>query len=121
IIQPSISPFSAKNRNYEGPADQKLENSVSFNGRKSGPTPSLQQILGWRYFLHVSRWDSLKGIDRIITAFIRFVRAASDEENTIRLVIAGPDPLDVADDPEGRTYFEKCLALRDQLPTEVQQ
>ncbi|MEX3901167.1 glycosyltransferase [Paraburkholderia sp. BR10954] len=121
IIQPSISPFSAKNRNYEGPADQKLGNSVSFNGRKSGPIPSLQEILGSRYFLHVSRWDSLKGIDRIITAFIRFVRAASDEENTIRLVIAGPDPLDVADDPEGRTYFEKCLALRDQLPTEVQQ
>ncbi|MEM5461817.1 glycosyltransferase [Paraburkholderia phytofirmans] len=121
IIQPSISPFSTKNRNYEGPADQALENSVSFNRRESGLTASIQDILGSRYFLHVSRWDALKGIDRIITAFHCFVSATPDGENDIRLVIAGPDPLDVADDPEGRVYFENCATLCSNLPWEVQQ
>jgi trehalose synthase len=119
IIQPSISPFSSKNRNYEGPAGEALEHSVSFNSHELRPTPSLNDILDSRYFLHVSRWDGLKGIDRIIAAFDRFVRTAFDEAYDARLVIAGPDPLGVADDPEGRTYFEKCVALRAQLPVEV--
>ncbi|MER8536397.1 glycosyltransferase [Mesorhizobium sp. M1005] len=119
IIQPSISPFSSKNRNYEGPARQTLENSFSFNSQEFEPTPSLQDILGSRYFLHVSRWDGLKGIDRIIAAFDRFVKMALDEAYDIRLVVAGPDPLDVADDPEGREYFDKCVVLCSQLPKEV--
>lgn len=119
IIQPSISPFSAKNRNYNGPAGQTLESSISFNSPESEPDLSLQDILGSRYFLHVSRWDGLKGIDRIIDAFDRFVKTALDEADDIRLVIAGPDSLDVADDPEGRAYFEKCVAFRSQLPEDV--
>ncbi|WP_026187589.1 glycosyltransferase [Ensifer sp. BR816] len=120
VIQPSISPFSSKNRNYEGPPGQALENSVSFN-RHDEPDRSLQDILGSRYFLHVSRWDGLKGIDRIIAAFERFVGTASDEASDTCLVIAGPDPSDVADDPEGRAYFEKCAVLCSQLPKDVRQ
>ena len=121
IIQPSISPFSAKNRSYEGPAGQTLESSVLFKSHELEPNLSLQDILGSRYFLHVSRWDGLKGIDRIIAAFDRFVKTASNEADDIRLVIAGPDPLDVADDPEGREYFEKCVVLCSQLPKDVRQ
>ncbi|HEX8047390.1 glycosyltransferase [Rhizobium sp.] len=120
IIQPSISPFSAKNRKYQGPAGEALESSVSFSGHEFEPTPSLQDILGSRYFLHVSRWDGLKGIDRITDAFDRFVKTASGEACDLRLVIAGPDSADVADDPEGRAYFEQCAALRSQLPEDVQ-
>ena len=119
IIQPSISPFSSKNRNHDGPAGRALENSVSFNSYEFAPKPSLQGILGSRYFLHVSRWDGLKGIDRVIAAFERFMRTASDDACNMRLVIAGPDPLAVADDPEGLAYFEKCVILRSQLPKEV--
>lgn len=119
IIQPSISPFSSKNRNHEGPAGQTLENSVSFNRHEFEPKPSLQDILDSRYFLHVSRWDGLKGIDRVIAAFDRFVRTSFDEAQDIRLVIAGPDSLGVADDPEGREYFEKCAVLHSRLPKEV--
>ncbi|CDX30604.1 Glycosyl transferase group 1 [Mesorhizobium plurifarium] len=119
IIPPSISPFSSKNRNYEGPASQTLDHLVSFNGQEFEPTPSLQDILDSRYFLHVSRWDGLKGIDRIIAAYDRFVKTALAEAYDTRLVIAGPDPLDVADDPEGREYFEKCVLLCTQLSEEV--
>jgi trehalose synthase len=119
IIQPSISPFSAKNREYQGPAGEALESSFSFSGHEFEHAPSLQDILGSRYFLHVSRWDGLKGIDRIIDAFSRFVKTASHEACSLRLVIAGPDSSDVADDPEGRAYFEKCVALRSQLSEDV--
>ncbi|WOS67129.1 MULTISPECIES: glycosyltransferase [Sinorhizobium] len=119
FIQPSISPFSTKNRNHEGPPSQALENLVSFNGHELEPKATLQDILGSEYFLHVSRWDGLKGIDRIIAAFDRFVGTARDEISETRLVIAGPDPLGVADDPEGREYFDRCVVLCSQLPKEV--
>jgi trehalose synthase len=119
FIQPSISPFSSKNRHYAGPADSTLEHSVSFNSLEREPNPSLQDMLGSRYFLHVSRWDGLKGIDRIIAAFDRFVRAALDEGSDLRMVIAGPDPLGVADDPEGRKCFNQSVALCSQLPETV--
>ncbi|MFC0804523.1 glycosyltransferase [Ensifer sp. P24N7] len=119
FIQPSISPFSTKNRNYGGPPGRALENSVSFSGHQLEPNATLQDILQSRYFLHVSRWDSLKGIDRIIAAFARFVATASEEASHTRLVIAGPDPSGVADDPEGREYFEKCVVLCSNLPKEV--
>ncbi|APG93604.1 glycosyltransferase [Sinorhizobium americanum] len=120
FIQPSISPFSTKNRNHEGPPSQALENLVSFKGHEFEPNATLQDILGSQYFLHVSRWDGLKGIDRIIAAFDRFVGTARAEvsDNTC-LVIAGPDPSGVSDDPEGREYFEKCVGLCSQLSEEV--
>lgn len=119
IIPPSISPFSSKNRSHAGPAGRALEHSVLFNHCESESAPTLQDILESRYFLHVSRWDGLKGIDRIIAAFERFMTAALDEACDMRLVIAGPDPMAVADDPEGRAYFEKCAVLCSQLPREV--
>ncbi|SDZ70696.1 trehalose synthase [Variovorax sp. YR266] len=119
IIQPSISPFSSKNRSHAGPPDRALEDLVSFSNCESGSGPTLREILGLRYFLHVSRWDGLKGIDRIIAAFERFMGAAFDEASDMRLVIAGPDPMAVADDPEGRAYFEKCAGLCSQLPKQV--
>ncbi|HWW68425.1 MAG TPA: adenylyl-sulfate kinase [Duganella sp.] len=120
IIQPSISPFSVKNRDHDGPPGRTLEHSVSFNGYAFEPNPSLRDMLGSRYFLHVSRWDGLKGIDRTIAAFARFITAtAVDEAGDLRLVIAGPDPVAVSDDPEGRECFDKCVALCSQLPEAV--
>lgn len=120
IIQPSISPFSIKNRNHDGPPGRTLEHSVSFNGYAFEPNPSLGDILGSRYFLHVSRWDGLKGIDRTIAAFARFIMAtAVGEACDLRLVIAGPDPVAVSDDPEGRECFDKCATLCSQLPEAV--
>lgn len=119
FIQPSISPFSSKNRLHIGPADPRLETQVSFDGHGPEPRPSLQDILDSRYFLHVSRWDGLKGIDRIMLAFERFARSALEETRDLRLVIAGPDPAGVADDPEEREYFEKYTELCSRLPDEV--
>jgi trehalose synthase len=119
IIQPSISPFSRKNRFYLEPPGATLEQSVSLIGDDGQSQPSFRELLASRYFLHVSRWDGLKGIDRLIAAFDRFARTADGDAQDIRLVIAGPDPLAVADDPEDRTYFEQYAALCAQLPKQV--
>lgn len=119
IIQPSISPFSSKNRCYAEPPSAMVEQAVVLKGAGDQPSPSFQELLGWRYFLHVSRWDGLKGIDRLIAAFHRFASHSGDDSQDIRLVIAGPDPAAVADDPEDRMYFEQYAALCAQLPEPV--
>jgi len=119
FIQPSISPFSSKNRHYEDPMDHALESMVAFGGQEA--PRSLRDILGSRYFLHVSRWDGLKGIDRIMAAFECFAGTAMEETQDVRLVIAGPDPAGVADDPEEWEYFRKYADLHSQLPADVRQ
>lgn len=119
IIQPSISPFSSKNRCYADPADPALAAAVSFKGYAQEPAPSLQVLLDSRYFLHVSRWDGLKGIDRLIAAFDRFARNAGDDARDIRLVIAGPDPTAVVDDPEDRAYFDRYARVCARLSAQV--
>lgn len=64
----------------------------------------------------VSRWDRLKGFPWLLEAFVKVKRLlqAGDGLEPIhrrrlelaRLVLAGPDPLAVDDDPEGREVFE---------------
>lgn len=76
----------------------------------------------------ISRWDRLKGFVPLLDGFARLKRAvetdsetSADVENArdaehrrritnARLVLAGPDPFSVADDPEGREALEELEA-----------
>lgn len=68
----------------------------------------------------VSRWDRLKGFLPLMRGFARFKQnlhedAAHDDEvrrrlALSRLVLAGPDPESIADDPEGREVLEELSA-----------
>jgi trehalose synthase len=72
--------------------------------------------------LQVSRWDRLKGWRPLLDAFVRLkaeVRAGKLEGLTerrrrrlelARLVLAGPDPASVADDPEGLAVWKDLCA-----------
>jgi trehalose synthase len=83
--------------------------------------------------LQVSRFDPLKGFDLVIPAFCRLLvrypervphlRAPSErvlaELAAVQLVLAGPDPAGVSDDPEGaRVLADLCDRVR-RLPEEV--
>jgi trehalose synthase len=72
--------------------------------------------------LQVSRWDRLKGWRPLLDAFVRLkarLRAGQVDGlsprnrqrlELARLVLAGPDPSGVADDPEGAAVFEELRA-----------
>jgi trehalose synthase len=81
--------------------------------------------------LQVSRWDRLKGWRPLLDAFVRMkarARAQAPAElsprnqrrlELARLVLAGPDPSGVADDPEGAQVFaEICAAYRALAPAD---
>lgn len=79
----------------------------------------------------VSRWDRLKGFVPLLRGFVhlkqgRFARndELSDRHrrrlDLVRLVLAGPDPGSIQDDPEGLEVFQEICGLWHELDPELQ-
>lgn len=77
----------------------------------------------------ISRWDRLKGFKPLLDGFIRLKeRAASAAPGSrhrrrlemVRLVLAGPDPAAVADDPEAQEVLQELTAAYVGLPRALQ-
>ncbi|MBN2573625.1 MAG: glycosyltransferase [Deltaproteobacteria bacterium] len=94
-------------------------------------TPGEIGLLFRPIVLQVSRWDRLKGWRPLLEAFVRLkarVRAGGASAlsprnqrrlELARLVLAGPDPAGVADDPEGAEVFrELCDAYQGLSPAD---
>jgi trehalose synthase len=129
VIPPSIDPFSAKNRELaprtvsavlatvglvagadpDGPVRFKRRDGSQGAVRHhtnlivDGPAPPHDT----RLILQVSRWDRLKDMAGVITAFVRM---AADGPDDAHLVLAGPDVSGVTDDPEGAEVLAECRA-----------
>lgn len=77
----------------------------------------------------VSRWDRLKGFAPLLRAFAllkqRGTRLGGERHRRrieiVRLVLAGPDPASVQDDPEGLEVIEELSSAYRALPAEVQE
>ena len=77
----------------------------------------------------ISRWDRLKGFAPLLEAFVHLKTALTERKadpahrrrlDTARLVMAGPDPTAVADDPEGLEVLEELSRRFLELPPELQ-
>jgi trehalose synthase len=78
----------------------------------------------------VSRWDRLKGYVPLLQGFSRFKQTTNDttgldelQRRTLelaRMVLAGPDPESVPDDPEAHETLEEIGTAYRELPSEVQ-
>ncbi|MDJ0836190.1 MAG: glycosyltransferase [Acidobacteriota bacterium] len=78
----------------------------------------------------ISRWDKLKGFQPLLEGFARMKRdittyANGDERHKrrleiMRLVLAGPDPGSIQDDPEGLETLGQIEATYRALPPEIQ-
>ncbi|MCD6638598.1 MAG: glycosyltransferase [Nocardioides sp.] len=136
VIPPSIDPFSAKNYTmpadhvdallarvglFEDGADRK---DVPF-ARRDGSTGHIRDhgdlfaagsILpeGTPYVLQVSRWDRLKDMPGVLTAFADHVHGHDD----VHLLLVGPATAGVTDDPEGAQVLQECVDLWHRLPEE---
>ncbi len=84
--------------------------------------------LGYRPVVtQVSRWDRLKGFTPLMKAFALAKARAGELEGEARrrvelsrLVLAGPDPSSVADDPEGLEVLEEMKAVYAAMDPAVQ-
>jgi trehalose synthase len=78
----------------------------------------------------ISRWDRLKGYLPLLEAFIDLKRNLPGEGSLdpthrrhlelVRLVLAGPDPLAIQDDPEAREVLDELGRVYRALPPEAQ-
>ena len=97
------------------------------------PAAELEDLgLGYRpMVLQVSRWDRLKGWLPLLRGFVKLKEAASSVDpaqdalhrrrlEILRLVLAGPDPAGVQDDPEAVRVLEELTAEYVKLPPALQ-
>lgn len=79
----------------------------------------------------ISRWDRLKGFAPLLQGFAQMKQTSFLDEHTesdrerrrlalSRLVLAGPEPESVSDDPEGQEVFDEICSLWLDLPPEIQ-
>ncbi len=134
VIAPSIDPFSAKNEPI-GPEDvlrtlrqagllthDGAEPECEFTRRDgskgvvrrtvdlvgTAPAPSA----GVPIVLQASRWDALKDMPGVILGFA----AQLPELGDAHLILAGPETIGVADDPESAGVLAECCGLWGKLP-----
>ncbi|MET0768234.1 MAG: glycosyltransferase, partial [Aeromicrobium sp.] len=135
VISPSLDPFSTKNADL-APADVDavLRRAGLVSGpvgpgslvfaRRDGSTGEVRAhdtlfVAGdvvpadARVVLQVSRWDRLKDMAGVLTAFgTGLSRLPSDAH----LVLVGPETSGVSDDPEGAEVLLECVERRRALP-----
>jgi trehalose synthase len=134
VIPPSIDPFATKNQAMEPDEVDALLRYVGLlggDGRapstefiradgspgrvdrhadvlQTGPPPPPDAPL----VVQVSRWDRIKDMSGVMTAFAEHV----DATGAAHLLLAGPVVTGVADDPEGSAVLEECVEVWRRLP-----
>ena len=118
VVEPSIDPFSPKNRLLPR---QRVAELLAHVGLLAGePETVPKAVLGGagpfsrpdRMVLQVSRWDYLKDMLGVLHGFAEHVAGRSDA----RLVLVGPVVDGVTDDPEGAQVLTECLGAWEALP-----
>lgn len=138
VIAPPIDPFSAKNCELEDAAAAGVLRragliagddgigAVGFARRDgtSGVVRQQQDLLAGSeppsaeapLIVQVSRWDRLKDMAGVLSAFAESVATARPD---VHLMLVGPDVSGVSDDPEGAEVLAACLLAWARLPGTV--
>ncbi|MGH3691051.1 MAG: glycosyltransferase [Microbacterium sp.] len=86
-----------------------MTGAVGTAGRvwQDAPVPDHAPVV-----LQVSRWDPLKGIRDVL-------RVVEHLDPRVHVVVAGPDPAEVLDDPEGVDQLDEALQQLHELPAPI--
>lgn len=104
VIQPSIDPFSPKNR---------MLSTSDIDSRVSSIVPEGAPVM-----LQAGRWDKLKDPLGVLELFAGYL---ADARPDLHLVLAGPSAGDVSDDPSGADVLAECQAYQSALPPAVRE
>jgi trehalose synthase len=141
VIRPSIDAFSPKNQELSELAIQTILVHTGLVEGPEGPPPNVPdhcfvredsspgrverradvlrhgRAPDWNADLvvQVSRWDPLKDPLGVMEAFSRFMEEGSP--GRAELVLAGPNPRSVSDDPEGEAVFDAVIKRWSLYPT----
>lgn len=124
-IPPFIDPLSEKNRDMSLPEARAVLGRLDLiDTPAAGPVPSGRPLIvrdggpppeDRPLVVQVSRWDPVKDMVGVLTAFAEGVAPATDAD----LMLVGPEVDGVADDPEAGDYFAECVRVWEALPRNV--
>ncbi|MBQ1044355.1 MULTISPECIES: glycosyltransferase [unclassified Micromonospora] len=113
VVTPAVDPEALKNRELAADevASVLATAGLTADGGTAGVTVVQERPLppDARVVLQVSRWDPLKDMPGV-------VRCVVGLPADVHLVLAGTDPADIADDPDGLAVFEEVRRLLAELP-----
>jgi trehalose synthase len=135
VIQPSIDAYSPKNADqsqgqslailaHAGVTSDRAAGTPTFTrfdgtpgrvDRRAEMVQSAPLLAADRLVAQISRWDSLKDPLGVVAGFERHIAPHCDAH----LMLAGPAPEAVADDPEGAGVLTEVRAAWHRLPAEV--
>ncbi|MGC4757630.1 glycosyltransferase [Micromonospora trifolii] len=113
VIPPAVDPAAPKNRELTGEevAAVLARIGLTSDGATPGVTVTQEAPLpaGSRVVLQVSRWDPLKDMPGVVRCAVRLPA-------DVHLVLAGTDPTDIPDDPDGQAVLAEVRELLRELP-----
>ncbi len=150
LIRPALDPFGYKNREFsvselvsilvsaglaraEGavlpaPFSRRAERLQPDGTFRVATEPDDLGILFRPTITQISRWDRLKGWKPLLDGFVELKQSGPRAEEPAlrqaiaeaRLLMGGPEPAAVADDPEAKQVLEELRATFLALPAEIQ-
>jgi trehalose synthase len=139
IIAPSIDPFATKNLDLDADETRAvLAQAGLVGGAETGGNLSFERgdgapgvvrrhddlLVGGtpppveaRLAVQVSRWDRLKDMGGVLTAYVEHLDAMPDGTH---LMLVGPEVDGVSDDPEGAAVLSECTKQWHRLPLRAQ-
>ncbi len=126
VLRPSIDPAARKNRPMARAAVHDRLRAIGLQAAQGPPAAErTARIVQDRplpadapVVLQVSRWDPLKDMAGVLRGFADHVAPARDD---VHLVLAGPDPDDIPDDPEGSRILRDLCGVREALDRPVRE
>jgi trehalose synthase len=121
VVHPSIDPGSAKCAELDDAAVTQIMRNIGLEvpGPPAGGSARIIQDravpAGAEVILQVARWDRLKDMPGALAAYARYIAPVCQAE----LVLAGPDPADIPDDPVGQQIFGEVVRQRHALAPAV--
>ena len=124
VIPPSVDPLSAKNRSIPPADGVRLLTEAGLLSGGGGGEPAVRIVHGAPppppdapLVVQVSRWDRLKDMPGVMTAFARMAAGRPDAH----LMLTGPAVAGVTDDPEQAEVFADCLQAWEILPAGIRE
>ncbi|MFC0042243.1 glycosyltransferase [Actinomadura rayongensis] len=113
VAAPAIDPDAPKNRELAPGEGAALLAEAGLTADRTSPRATVVQDAPLppdaRVVVQVSRWDPLKDM-------VGVVRCFTGLPPDVHLVLAGTDPSEVSDDPEGRAVLAEVTRVRAELP-----
>jgi len=113
VVQPAVDPAALKNRDLTSAEVAGILDRIGLTSERRSPDAVIERRAPLpddaRVVVQVSRWDPLKDMPGVL-------RCVSGLPADVHVVLAGTDPEQIPDDPEGVAVYSEVLDVLERMP-----